>query len=105
MALAMDKYNLSRDANLRCRLIPVIVEKANFFINQGTETGLRMALAKAIGAGAVNSYLEAFAIQAAVDATLVAAAIPSNGTVNSSLITDTQLDSYVGFVWSKIAGV
>lgn len=103
MALAADKYTLSQDTNFRARIMAIVAEKAAFHQANVGSTATDKALAKVVMANTPAAVVAQFASMAAADATIQAAAIPSNGTVTQVLATDAQIDTLLSAKWTILA--
>lgn len=103
MALAADKYSLYIDDNFRRRIMAIVAEKAAFHQANAGSTATDKTLAKVVMANTPQAVVAQFASMAAADATIQAAAIPSNGTVTQSAVTDAQIDTLVSAKWTILA--
>jgi hypothetical protein len=105
MATLKDKYDLHLDTTLRNRVVASAMATANYFAEGGGSPSVEgLQLAKNITNGAINNYAQAFYNLLMVDSTIIAAGVPSDGTVTPAAITDFQVDSFVSAVWNKVAG-
>lgn len=100
-----DMYLLGQDNGLRNRLVPDLIQKANYFLSvQPPPSEPTLALARAIARGSVEPFLIPFARQISVNGSALAAAVTAQGVVDQSLISDQIVDSVVSAVWATIAG-